>query len=220
MMLNQACGLEGSKVFVITADQVDSRSSADLVADAIVTLNSGSIRPVLNADRTAGDELQVLLDNAHEALAVVLLLTRRGQWSVGCGVGGVSTPLPRNIREATGDAFIAARRAVDLAKKRQTKFALEIEPTARDAFDAQALIDMLLALRARRSPEGWELHDLLDGTKLTQAAAAGTLGISPQAVSLRARAAELRTEQAALPALTRILSQLDSVDPTETEGDS
>ncbi len=207
-------------MFVITADQVDSRSSADLVSTAIETLNNGSVHTVLDADRTAGDELQILIDHAHDALSVVLLLTQQGQWSVGCGVGSVSAPLPHNIREASGGAFIAARRAVDRAKKRQTKFALETETATHSASDAESLIDMLLALRARRSPEGWELHHLMEGTDLTQAEAAEKLGISPQAVSLRARAAELRREQAALPALTRILSQLDSVDFTETEGSS
>lgn len=207
-------------MFVITADQVDSRSSADLVAAAIESLNNGSVHTVLDADRTAGDELQVLIAHAHDALSVVLQLTRTGLWSVGCGVGDVSSPLPRNIREATGGAFIAARRAVDRAKKQPTRFALDTEPATQSASDAESLIDMLLALRARRSLEGWEVHDLMDGTRLTQSEAAGKLGISPQAVSLRARAAELRTEQAALPSLERILEQLDSVEPTETEGRS
>ncbi len=207
-------------MFVITADQVDSRSSADLVAATIDTLNSGSVATVLKADRTAGDELQVLIAHSRDALTVVLQLTRSGQWSVGCGVGNVATPLPGNIRAATGEAFIAARRAVERAKKRPTKFALETEPATQPASDAESLIDMLLALRARRSPEGWELHDLMDGNDLTQSEAAGKLGISPQAISLRARAAELRTEQAALPSLARILDQLGSVELTTTEGHS
>ena len=207
-------------MFVITADQVDSRSSADLVAATIDTLNSGSVATVLKADRTAGDELQVLIADSRDALTVVLQLTRSGQWSVGCGVGNVATPLPGNIRAATGEAFIAARRAVERAKKRPTKFALETEPATQPASDAESLIDMLLALRARRSPEGWELHDLMGGNDLTQSEAAGKLGISPQAISLRARAAELRTEQAALPSLARILDQLGSVELTTTEGHS
>ena len=207
-------------MFVITADQVDSRSSADLVAATIDTLNSGSVATVLKADRTAGDELQVLIADSRDALTVVLQLTRSGQWSVGCGVGNVATPLPGNIRADRGEAFIAARRAVERAKKRPTKFALETEPATQPASDAESLIDMLLALRARRSPEGWELHDLMDGNDLTQSEAAGKLGISPQAISLRARAAELRTEQAALPSLARILDQLSSVELTTMEGRS
>lgn len=205
-------------MFVLTADQVDSRSSADRVAAMIDFLNAGPLRPVLKADRTAGDELQVLIADGSDALTVILHLTRTGQWSVGCGTGAVNTPLPGNIREATGSAFIAARKAVDRAKKRQTRFALESEPVTPEAADGEALIDLLLALRARRSPEGWELYDLLYGTDLTQADAAARLGISPQAVSLRARAGELRTEQAAREPLARILDQLGSVEPIATGG--
>lgn len=203
-------------MFVITADQVDSRSTPDLVTKTIEWLNNRTAPNVLDADRTAGDELQVLLDNGHEALAVALHLTRTGAWSVGCGVGEVAAPLPRNIRSATGEAFIAARRAVERAKRRSTRFALDGEP-ARDRFtETESLIDLLLALRSKRSAEGWELYDLMKGKDLTQAEAAVKLGISPQAVSLRSRAAELGTEQKALPALARILTELDSVEPTET----
>ncbi len=205
-------------MFVITADQVDSRKSADLVAATIAELNKGPIQPVLAADRTVGDELQILVADGSDALTVILHLTRTGQWSVGCGTGAVSEPLPDNIREATGGAFIAARRAVERAKKRQSKFALETEPETTEAADAEALIDLFLSLRARRTPEGWELFDLLDGSELTQAAAAQQLGISPQAVSLRARAGELRTDEAARKPLARVLNNLDNVELDTTEG--
>jgi len=205
-------------VFVITADQVDSRKNADLVAATITELTAAPITPVLVAERTVGDELQILVANGNDALTVILYLTRTGQWSVGCGTGDVSSPLPDNIREATGGAFIAARRAVERAKKRQSKFALETEPETTQASDAEALIDLFLTLRARRTPEGWELFDLLEGTDLTQAAAAEQLGISPQAVSLRARAAELRIEDAAREPLTRILDNLDNVENATREG--
>lgn len=199
-------------MFVITADQVDSRSGADLVAGAIEAINTGPVRPVLDAARTVGDELQVLVASGADALAVILQLTRSGRWSVGCGTGGVAAPLPRNIREATGPAFIAARRAVERAKKRPTRFALEQESGAAAAADATAMVDLLLALRARRSPEGWELHDLLE-SGLSQADAASRLDITPQAVSLRARAAELRVERAAREPLARIFDRVANVEP-------
>ncbi len=202
-------------MFVITADQVDSRSGADLVAAAIDVINAGPVRPVLNAARTVGDELQVLVGSGSDALGVILQLARTGRWSVGCGAGEVGAPLPRDIREASGPAFIAARRAVERAKKRQTRFALEQEPETEFAADAEALLDLLLVLRSRRSPEGWELHDLLE-SGLSQADAAARLGVTPQAVSLRARAAELRAESAARGPLVRILDRLDSVEATQT----
>jgi hypothetical protein len=200
-------------MFVITADQVDSRSGFDLVADAVEAINAGPVRPVLDAARTVGDEFQVLVASGADALAIILRLARAARWSVGCGADEVDTPLPRDIREATGPAFIAARRAVERAKKRQTRFALEQEPGTQSATDAEALLDLLLALRSRRSPEGWELHDLLE-SGLSQADAATRLGITPQAVSLRARAAELRLEQAAREPLARILDALGTVGPT------
>jgi hypothetical protein len=198
-------------MFVITADQVDSRSGADLVAEALEVINAGRVRPVLAAERTVGDELQVLVDSGADALALALQLTRVGRWSVGCGAGEVLSPLPRDIREAAGPAFIAARRAVDRAKKKASRFALESEPGSRGAKDAEALVDLLLTVRSRRSAEGWELHDLL-ATGLSQAEAAERLGISPQAVSLRARAAELKVEEAAREPLARILDLVGSVE--------
>lgn len=195
-------------MFVITADQVGSRSGTDLVAAAIGAINTGPTRPLLAADRTVGDELQVLVANGSDALGVVLQLARSGHWSIGCGVGEVGTPLPRDIREASGPAFIAARSAVERAKKRPTRFALATEPSTREAVDAEALLDLLLVVRSRRSAEGWELYDLLE-EGLSQADAATRLDITPQAVSLRAKAAELRADAAAREPLARILDGLE-----------
>lgn len=196
-------------MYVITVDQVASRRTPDAVTAALpdVTAALGG-RLLLPAERTAGDEFQLLLGDADAALDAVLTLTRADRWSVGCGVGSVREPLPASIREATGDAFFGARTAVDRAKKRPTRFALEA-PTAPDAAARlEALIDLLLVTRARRSPEGWELFDLLEAG-LTQAAAAAQLGISPQAASLRAQAADLKTEGAVTAALVTLLAELD-----------
>jgi DNA-binding NarL/FixJ family response regulator len=74
--------------------------------------------------------------------------------------------------------------------------------------DAEALVALLIELRDRRTPEGWEVYDLLaDG--LTQRDAAARLGVSEGAISLRAKAAALRVEEAAVPALERALARLD-----------
>ncbi|MHB1171679.1 MAG: DNA-binding protein [Lacisediminihabitans sp.] len=200
-------------MFVITADQVDSRTTADAVGEALATLNGEFGESlVLPAERTAGDELQLLLADADAALAVVLALTRGAQWSVGCGVGDVRAPLPRSIRESTGPAFIAARAAVDRAKRRSTRFALESMHA--DADDVEALIDLLLIIRSRRSSAGWELHELVS-SGLTQAQAADRLGITPQAASSRAQAAELKAEFAVTGALAKLLERLDR--PTQID---
>ncbi|TXN28446.1 DNA-binding protein [Lacisediminihabitans profunda] len=195
-------------MFVVTADQVDSRNRPDIADETIRTLTS-SLRDglMLPVDRTAGDEIQMLVKDAHHALAAILSLSRDGQWSVGCGVGGVSTPLPANAREAGGPAFVAARAAVNDAKKRDTRFALRGD-SGIDAGDAEALVDLLLQLRGRRSPEGWEIYDLMS-TGSTQADAAKRLGITPQAASKRARAAAIRAEFAAVVPLERVLAATD-----------
>jgi hypothetical protein len=196
-------------MFVVTADQVSSRTTADRVGETLRRVNrTFGERLSLPADRTAGDELQLLVASGADALEACLSLDREGGWSIGLGVGSVNLPLPAGVRESAGGAFIAARAAVDRAKRRQTRFAVEHEHSPQAAADAEALVDLLLILRARRSGEGWELYDLLDGGG-TQAEAAARLGITPQAASKRAQAAGLRAERAAVAPLARLLDRLD-----------
>ncbi|WP_223694826.1 DNA-binding protein [Leifsonia poae] len=196
-------------MFVITADQVGSRKGPDIVAAALDTLNRRyRSRLELPVDRNAGDEIQALTADAAAALDLVLELTRDGVWSVGLGCGSIRTPLPAETREASGDAFIAAREAVTRAKRAPTRFAAHALVAPRAADDAAAVLALLLTLREGRSPAGWELYDLVS-TGLTQAEAGARLGITPQSASDRARAAGLRTELAAIGPLTRLLESLD-----------
>jgi hypothetical protein len=207
-------------VFAITADQVGSRSAADL-ADAqlaaLTELTAGHL--VLPADRTAGDEIQAATEDARTALAMVLHLTRDGNWSVGLGIGDVRLPLPESTRAISGSAFILARDAVMAAKKSPTRFALAIDDgRLPDAELLQPLIDLLLHLRARRTPEGWQVADrLVAGT--TQAKLAAELGVTPQAISLRVQNAQLHTENAAVAALTELLAAAGEP-PAPTRGAS
>ena len=193
-------------MFAVTADQIGSRAAADLADAQLASLGKLTAgRLVLPVDRTAGDEIQAATEDAATALAMVLHLTRDGNWSVGLGIGDVRLPLPEATRAMTGSAFILARDAVGAAKKSPTRFALAIEPgRLPDAELLQPLIDLLLQLRARRTPEGWEVADqLVDG--MTQAQLAGRLGVTPQAVSLRVQNAQLHTETAAIAALVEVL---------------
>jgi hypothetical protein len=203
-------------MIVITADQIDSTHREDLAGATVARLNAEhGDKFALPVDRNAGDEIQAMLDDARTALTVVLELTRRGQWSVGCGIGPVRTPLPDNTREATGPAFVAARSAVDQAKRAAHHFALALsDDPLDDRMGIAPLIELLLVIRARRTPEGWELYDLVAGG-MTQAQAAHALGISPQAASQRARAAGIRAEFAALPALARLLEQANAPEPSD-----
>ncbi|MBW8871502.1 MAG: DNA-binding protein [Leifsonia sp.] len=197
-------------MFVITADQVDSRRRADIVAPALETIGDRfSAHLALPPDRNAGDELQALTADAATALELILTLTREGAWSVGLGLGEVRLPLPENTREATGDAFVAARTAVGRAKRAPARFAVEALRAEEPAADVEALLTLLLTLREGRTAAGWELFDLVS-SGLTQAEAGARLGITPQSASDRARAAGLRVELAAIPALTRLLARADA----------
>jgi hypothetical protein len=194
-------------MFVLTADQRDSRANADLVPSALaVVTGKGMAALALAPERTAGDELQVAVAEAAAILSIVLDLTRTGQWSVGVGVGDIESPLPQSVRAARGEAFVNARDAVDRAKKAPTRLAITA-PAEGD--DAEALVRLLIELRDRRTPEGWEVYDLLAAGH-SQREAAAILGISQGAVSLRAKAAGLRAEEAAVPALERVLDRLDT----------
>lgn len=203
-------------MFVITADQADSRHSPDAVEDALAALKRVGGRRLRRAPvRTIGDELQALTDDPGCALDLILWLDRAGRWSIGCGIGRVHLPLPRDTRSASGPAFYAARDAVTRAKRR-VRFAVTLDEAAPlAAGDVQPLIELLLVLRGRRTEEGWELHDLLE-TGVSQVEAADRLGISAQAVSQRARTAALRLEAEARPALVRLLASADV--PSEQSG--
>ncbi len=237
-------------MFVITADQKDSRSDVDRAGTVLDDLNRDFANALaLPVDRTAGDEIQALVSDAADALTLVLDLTRRERWSVGLGIGDVRTPLPSATREATGSAFIAARDAVEAAKRSPTRFALVVAPPSADDGDGygdgdgaseesgsdselgarssaaltavtgeevEALVTLLLAARDRRTPQGWEVADLLQ-TIDSQKHVATALGVSPQAVSTRVRTSGWRTEKAALPGLVKLLASLDSATAASAE---
>lgn len=203
-------------MYVLTTDQVASRTGPDAVDDVIALLR-GTVKATRAPVRTVGDEVQLVVSRAADALAVVLALARTGGWSTGLGIGAVERPMPRTVRAARGPAFIAAREAVEAAKKRPTRFAVRVPGApANTGTDLQALVDLLLTLRARRSPEGWEVHDLL-AQGLTQREVAARLGISAQAVNDRVRVAELALDDAARPALVRLLAAADALADPATD---
>lgn len=243
-------------MFVITADQIDSRNDRDRAGEMIAQLTADLGQAFsLPADQTSGDEIQILMPTARAALTTILALHRSGFWSIGLGVGSVRLPLPAATRQATGGAFIAARSAVTRAKKTDARFALNVQPPvprgdsnganespaagadtvlpgadtvlpgasgradadfdragaapeSLEAAQVEALLAMLLLLRQRRSPEGWEATDLL-GQGLPQVEIASILGISTAAVSQRVKSALWRVDEAARPALVRLLDNLD-----------
>ncbi|MGI9823474.1 DNA-binding protein [Agromyces sp. Marseille-Q5079] len=207
-------------MYVVTADQVASRRHPDRAAAFIGAVASRHRAALaLPADQTAGDEVQLITESAPAALAIVLDATRDGHWSVGLGIGEVRTPLPDAARKASGTAFIAAREAVQAAKRADGRFALRAASAIRtegdrpgddlDAAEVEALIRLVVLLRERRSDLGWEVADLARAGHLQKDIAA-MLGVSAAAVSARLKAAMWRAEADALPVLERLLAGLDT----------
>ncbi|HEY3547481.1 MAG TPA: hypothetical protein VGK17_15525 [Propionicimonas sp.] len=177
--------------FVLVADQVGSRTADDRVPAALDVL--GDLVVALPFERTAGDEIQGLLDDPRSVVTAITRLTRLGGWRIGLGAGTVDTPVPTSTRAARGPAYLAARAAIDTARGAPAELALALPAGVSGAAygevsdaakDAEAALWLLRTVLARRSEEGWELMDLLD-KGLSNARAAETLGISPSAVIQR-----------------------------------
>lgn len=112
--------------WVITADQVNSRHRADAVPDALGALAELNESLELPFERTVGDEIQGLAASGRHVVTAVTALTRLDQWRIGVGLGQVDLPLPTRSSEARGGAFIAAREAVDEARRSPTRLALRV----------------------------------------------------------------------------------------------
>jgi hypothetical protein len=186
---------------VVTADQRNSRRSVDRVPDALAALAALSDRFVLGFERTAGDEIQALTDDPGAVVDAALVLTRSPDWHLGIGLGAVESPLPTSTREARGPAYLAARTAVEQARTAPAHLRLVAppivgaEPYGEDVVSqAEAVLVLLRALVSRRTPEGWEIMDVLDEAGSGKLAAS-RLGISQSAVSQRAtRAARAESQ--------------------------
>ncbi|MCY1159453.1 MAG: hypothetical protein MOP51_2478 [Citricoccus sp.] len=191
-------------MFVMTMDQRGSSSGPDLVAGLVEGLNAegaerGIVRPF---QRTAGDEVQGLLDRADVVVGIALSAARSGHWSVGIGVGPVREPMPRETRAGAGPAFENAREAVERAKHSPGRVAVSAPASVsypagagaetEDGDQAELLeaveagLQLLAELEYRRSEEGQDAGRLVDAG-LTQREAAERLGITQQAVSSRLR---------------------------------
>ena len=207
-------------MYVITADQINSRNDRDRAGELIAALEHQFGQSfALPADQTAGDEIQILLTDADAALGAILLIHRTGSWNTGLGLGRVRTPLAATTRQSAGEAFIAARDAVIRSKRSDAHFALNVPALASahaermpettiNAAELEALITLTLAIRQRRTAEGWEVIDLL-GEGLSQIDIAARLGISTGAVSQRLKTSLWRVEEAARPALVRLMESLE-----------
>jgi hypothetical protein len=199
-------------MFVLTVDQRGSTGHRDRVPEVLARLEVLlADRPglVVPFDRTVGDEVQGVLDDPATVVDLVLDLLRDGGWSVGVGAGTVDEPLPAVSREASGEAFVRAREAVEQAKSRAATAPVAVrgEPSARAA-EVEALLRLLAAVVDRRTAPGWEAVDTLARVGGTQKDVARALGVSEQAVSQRLRVALWPEEAAVRPVVARLLGEL------------
>jgi hypothetical protein len=161
-------------MFVITADQVDSRREADRVPEALTLL--AEIRPSTSQqpfERTAGDEIQGVSDPA-DVLDIVGSLIRPSGGAIGIGIGPVDLPLPESPRAGRGPAFIAARDRRPEAHPVPGQLAVragrppELHPSVREVRErhtryAESALLLYARLLRARTPEGWEVTDLWRG---------------------------------------------------------
>jgi hypothetical protein len=205
-------------VFVLTVDQIRSRQRQDLVEPALDALRAVPTR--LPFTRTVGDEFQGVLEDAVSVVDAILTLMREGGWHIGVGIGTVEEPLPDDPRSARGPAFLAARSAVDRAKREPTHVCVgAADPAAVEGEDAEVVLQLLAALRSRRTDQGWEAADLMSATG-SRTEVAARLGVTRQAVGQRLQAASWTTEQRALPALARLLDRADAAATGPSNGSS
>lgn len=172
-------------MIVLTIDQRRSRSSDDKV-EALVKQANATVPVVRPFQRTAGDEIQAVMDDASEAIRLAVMMAASGDWSVGIGFGQVETPLPAETRAGRGPAFEFARVAVERAKN--TNAHLAVDGPTNEASRLEAELQLTAAVVSKRRATAWEAGTLAD-EGMTQQQIAVRLGITQQAVSSRLSAA-------------------------------
>jgi hypothetical protein len=189
-------------MYVMTTDQRQSRRDVDRVPDAVAALaDIPTIRPF---DRTAGDEFQAVFDSPEAVTDAIVVLAELGRWSIGIGIGDVETPLPAQTRAGRGAAFERARIAVNEAKRTPHPVAV-VGPDSDASTSAQTAARLLVLLIGERSEAGRAAVREMRQHQ-TQAEAAATLGVTPQAMSQRLRAANWYLEEDTRMLATQMLA--------------
>ena len=177
----------------ITVDQKESRRNPDQIRQWLPTVNNAFGRSLkLEFVRTAGDEMQGLLDSPEPVVELVLDAVRSAPWWLGIGIGSVDLPLGQTSAESRGTAFYNAREALLEAKDSPYGFAV-VGDDEEPARAVAANLTLLASLAKRRGPRQWEAVELLH-RGLSQKEIGRRLGISQQAVSQRLRAAGWQEE--------------------------
>lgn len=180
-------------VAVVTMDQRGSRGLGDAVKRRSSHLNR-RYRDVLlrRFVRTVGDEMQAVSQDLGWLIDLLLEESRDGDWWVGVGIGPYERPLGRSARDSRGEAFYAARKAVEAAKRTPWGFAILGGAHAAPAADCMAVTSLVVRRRTERQQEAVDRF-----RELGQAnEAAERIGITPQSMSERLQAAAVDEEDA------------------------
>lgn len=220
-------------MYVLTIDQRGSTADVDRVPDLIAALRSLTPEPF---ERSVGDELQGVVERAEDVVEIALYALRSGHWYVGIGVGAVQLTPGGSPREGSGSGFVAARKAVELAKGSAGQVPLsvvsgsigrgrEMPPQAKEgamtSANAQAVLRLIGRVVQQRTPAQWRVVDRLralqggDGKHGSQKRVAQELGITEQSVSRAVLRSGWQEEWAARPAAAMLLKCAHS----QIEGD-
>lgn len=198
-------------MFAITYDQRGSTQHGDRVPELLEALSAVPTRCA--AERTRGDEAQVLVDRADAALQAVRAAAELGEWSIGLGIGAVEIPLPVSVREARGPALRASSDALDAAR-RTSQVPIVVRAAdprhAETAADAQAVLRLIGWMNRTRNTGQWRtVRALREDPSRTQAQLAEHLGVTQQTVSRSLKTSGWREESAADSLVQRLLAMID-----------
>jgi hypothetical protein len=215
-------------MYVMTIDQRGSSTDVDRVPELV-----SQLRALTSAvfERSVGDELQGVVQDADAVVDVALHALRGGHWYVGIGIGTVQLAAAAAPREGTGSGFVAARRAVDQAKSAAGQVPLSVvsgsigrgvdiprdaEEGARTCANAEAVLRLIGRLVQERTDAQWKVVDRLrsvqrsDGKHGSQKQVAKELGITEQSVSRAVLRSGWQEEWAARPAAAMLLDYAHS----------
>src|SRR5699024_6315389 len=188
-------------MFVMTIDQQGSRPSADAVPGVLAALEP--VAAVVGFARTIGDEVQGVLADPVAVAEAVRRVAVDSDWHIGIGIGEVDRPLPETTVEARGEAFYAARQAVEAAKSAPAHLVVRTGAERSDSpgpasaaspasastsaehldFAETALRLLVSSLGELRVQSRGYIGFRLDAPEATQTEIAEAFGVSQQAVS-------------------------------------